>query len=309
MKRIGLVGLGVILFVAAIVAVSSTFVVTERQQALVVQLGEPKRVVVDPGLHFKLPFFQNVEYFDDRVLDYDAAVQEIPTADQKQVLVDAFARFQISDPLRFFQSVRNEDLGQNRLGSLITSSLREVFGEVDLNKVLTDERSDLMRKIGAKVNTEAQALGISIIDVRIRRVDLPEENSQAIFRRMQTQREQEARRFRAEGAKEGQIIRSEAEKQARVIVAEARKQAEILRGEGEGLAEAIYREAFGRDPEFFKFYRTLQAYRNGLAGANTRYVINPRDHDFFQFMGRSAPQLQDADRTGGESSNVGQLPN
>jgi len=307
MQRLGLIGVGVIAFVLAVVAYSGTFVVNERQQALVLQFGAPQYDVQEPGLHFKIPFVQNVEFFDDRILDYDAAVQEIPTADQKQILVDAFARYKIEEPLQFFQSVRNEALGQNRLGSLITSSLRRVFGEVDLTKVLTDERSVLMRKIADQVNEEAASLGLTVVDVRIKRVDLPEENSQAIFRRMQTQREQEARRFRAEGQKENQFIRAEADKQARVIIAEARKQSEILRGEGEGQAEEIYRQSFGRDPEFFKFYRTMQAYRTGLAGESTRYVINPSDHEFFSFMGRRGPDVQSA--TGGSSStNLGQLP-
>ena len=229
-------------------------------------------------------------YFDKRVLDFDLRSEEIPTLDQKQMVVDAFARFRIIDPLKFFQTVNNEQGIQSRLATIISSNLRRVLGEVQMSRVLTEERASLMRNIRDAVNKEAAGFGVDVIDVRIRRVDLPEENSQAIFARMKTQREQEARRIRAEGGKEAQVVRAEADKEQRVIVAEARRRAEILRGEGDAESTKIYAEAYGRDAEFFDFWRSMQALTRALAGNTTALVGSPEGAFFRYFNGASAPE-------------------
>lgn len=287
MNRFPLVlGLVVAVF-ALILLLSSVFTVHQAGQALVIQFGEPKWVIDEPGLHFKLPLIQEVVYFDKRVLDFDARSEEVPTRDQKQLIVDAFARFLIVDPLKFFQTVNNEQGIQSRLGTIISSNLRRVLGEVQMKRVLTEERATLMRNIRDAVNKEAAGFGVDVIDVRIRRVDLPEENSQAIFARMKTQREQEARRIRAEGGKEAQVVRAEAEKQQRVIVAEARRSSEILRGDGDAESTRIYADAYGRDAEFFDFWRSMQAMSRGLAGNTTALVGSP-DGAFFRYFGEGA---------------------
>ncbi len=284
MNRVWLLAAAVVVFVGTIVAYSALFTVDETQQALVLQLGAPKRVVKDPGLNVKTPFVQNVIYYDDRILDYNLAPQEIPTLDQKQVVVDSFVRYRIRDPLKFYQTVNNEFGGQARIDDVISSNLRRVFGEVALATVLTEKRAGLMDTITVAVNDESAAFGINIIDVRIRRVDLPEENSQAVFRRMQTQREQEARKFRAEGQRDANFIRADADKTQRVIIAEARKTGEITRGEGDAEATRIYNDAYGKDPGFFDFFRSMQAMSKGL-GSETTSFVGPPDGDFFRFFG------------------------
>lgn len=283
MRRPALIGAAIAAAVAIIVALSAMFTVHQSEQALVLQFGEPRRVIDEPGLHFKVPFVQRVIYFSKRVLNFDAPSEEAPTLDQKQVVVDAFARFRIVDPLRFFQTVTNEQGVQIRLRSIISSNLRRALGEVPMSLILTDQRSEFMRRIAQNVNIEAQTFGINVIDVRMKRVDLPEENSQAIFRRMQTQREQEARRIRAEGARDAQTIRAEADKQQVVILANARRTAEILRGEGDAEATAIYSAAYGRDPAFFDFYRSMQALDQSLQGETTTFV-GPPAGDFFRYF-------------------------
>lgn len=298
MKRPAIIGLAIAAAVAVVLALSALFTVNEAEQALVLQFGEPQRVVTEPGLHVKVPFIQNVVVFSKRVLNFDAPAEEVPTIDQKQVVVDAFARFRITDPLRFFQAVRDEEGVQARLRSIISSTLRGALGEVALDFILTDQRAGLMRQIAEQVNREASGFGINVIDVRLKRVDLPEENSQAIFRRMQTQREQEARRIRAEGARDAQTIRAEADKQRVVILANARRTAEILRGEGEAQATAIYNEAYGRDAAFFDFYRSMQALTEALPRETTTFV-GPPDGDFFRFFNNAPADL----RTAGSPSN------
>ena len=284
MRRAPILGMVIGAIVALILVLSATFTVHQAEQALLLQLGEPRRVIGDAGLHFKLPLIQNVVLFDRRVLNLDAPSEEVPTVDQKQVIVDAFARYRIVDPLLFFQGVRDEPGVQQRLKPMISSNLRRVLGEVRLEKILSPERSMLMAQIAKAVNAEAKNFGIDVIDVRIKRVDLPEENSQAIFRRMQTQREQQARLFRAEGARDAQTLRAEADKKVVVILANARKEAEIRRGEGDGAATATYNEAYGRDPAFFDFYRSMQALTEGLHGEDTTYV-GPTSGDFFRYFG------------------------
>lgn len=283
MKNTGLVISLVILAVAFVIGSSAFFTVSETEQVLVRRFGEPKRVISEPGLNVKIPFIDTATYFDKRLLSFDGDSQEIPTVDQKQLIVDAFARYQIVDPLRFFQTVGTVVGMEARLPNVINSSLRQVLGDVPLSEILTKERSSLMRK-STKIATEnAEEFGIEIVDVRMKRVDLPSENSQAVFRRMQTQREQEARKFRAEGDKESRTIRANADRQQRIILAEARKQAEILRGEGDAQAQAIYNNAYTKDREFFDFWRSMQAMERGLGSDSTTYV-GPPSGDFFRYF-------------------------
>ena len=278
---------GILAIVIGITAFSSLFVIRENEQALILQFGNPQKQVDDAGLNFKTPFIQDVIYFDKRILDYDASAAEIPTLDQKQLVVDAFARYKIIDPLKFYQTVATESIAESQLNNIINSNLRDSFGKQLFTKLMTETRAKLMAEISKKVDTAMRSLGIEVIDVRIKRVDLPEENSQAIFRRMQTQREQEARRIRAEGDRKAREIRADADKQQRVIVAEAKKTSEILRGEGDAVATKLYNDAFGRDRDFFDFYRSLQAMRTGLIGDTTSYVGPPQGEFYRFFKGES----------------------
>lgn len=284
MNRRTLALLGIIVLLAGIIAFSALFTVHQTQQALVLQFGEPKRVVRDSGLHAKLPFIQNVVFLDKRMLSYDGSGEEVIASDRKRLVVDSFLRYRIDDPLRFYQTVGNEAVARQRLNALLTSSLRQVIGTVPLQSVLTGERAQLMSQIAQRVNAEAKDLGISIADVRIKRADLPEANNQAIYARMKTEREREAREFRAQGAEISQRIRSRADREKTVLLAEAQKQAQILRGEGDGNAIRIFAEAFGTDIDFFTFYRSMQAYRESLGGEDTTMVLSP-DSDFFRYFG------------------------
>jgi membrane protease subunit HflC len=302
------IGVVVGIVVAAILLLSSCYVVQPSERALVLQFGSPVRVDENPGLYFKIPFVQNVDFFDARVLNYDAPAEEVPTVDLKQVDVSAFAVYRILNPLLFYQTVNNEMGVQGRLGAIMSANLRQVLGNVSMAAILTQQRAQFMQEIARRVNADTKSFGIQVIDVRIKRVDLPPANSQAIFRRMQTQREQEARKIRAEGQKEAVTLRAEADKQAVVIVANARKQSEILRGEGDGQASAIYAAAYGRDPAFFDFYRSMQAISTALPSDTTSYV-GPADGDFFRyFLGNSynpeAPPPPSAPApTGGAAAN------
>jgi len=275
--------LGIVVVALGIVGFSAIFTVHQAEQALVLQFGKVVRVVTDPGLQYKIPFVQTVIYFDKRVLDFDNPAKEVPTLDQKQLVVDTFARYRIVDPLKFFQAATNELNMEDRLGNIISANLQGVLSRVPMSTILTEERANLMRTIAEQVDKQGQRFGIRVLDVRIKRVDLPEENSQAIFRRMQTQREQEARKIRAEGERDKKRITAEADKQSRIIVADAKRQAEILRGEGDGKAQNIYNKAYGQDPTFFDFYVSMKAYRDGLAEQSTRY-IGPPAGDFFRFF-------------------------
>lgn len=278
-----LVVLGVILAGAAFVLFNSMFTVFQTQQALVLQLGEAKRVIREAGLHFKTPFVQNVIYLDKRILDLDSPVQEVIASDQKRLVVDAFARFTISDPLRFYQSVGNEQIARSRLSTVLNSSVRRVLGESSFTAVVRDQRDELMKKITDQVNGEAAKFGIRIVDVKIRRADLPQANSEAIFRRMQTERQREAAEIRAQGNEQSQRIRSRADREVTILKAEATRDGEKLRGEGEAERNKIFAQAFGQDPEFFSFYRSMQAYESSLEGTDTTLVLTP-DTDFFKFF-------------------------
>ena len=289
MNKTYLAVIGLAVVVLGVLLFDSVYTVHEREQALVLQFGETKDVVPEAGIHFKMPFVQNVVYFDQRILDFDAKSEEVPTRDQKQLVVDAFARYRIVDPLKFFMTVNNEQGMELRLGNIINANLRAVFGEATLATLMTPERSNLIQAIANRVKEQAVAFGIDVIDVRIKRVDLPDENSQAVFRRMQTQREQEARKIRAEGQKEAKRIRTDADKQQTIIQAHAQREGDILRGQGEAKAQNTYNAAYGQDREFFDFWISMNALKEGLRGETTSY-IGPPTGDFFRFFGDQSGQ-------------------
>ena len=269
----------------------SMFIVKEVNQAIVLQFGDPKRIIVNPGLNFKIPFIQNVVYLDKRILNLDAPSEEVIASDQKRLIVDAFARFKIVDPLKFYISVGDERVARSRLATVINSRIRNVLGQEELQTLLSVDRIKQMELIKEGVNVEAQNFGINIVDVRIKRADLPQANSEAIFRRMQTEREREAKEFRARGAEMAVTITSTADKEVTVLIADAEKKSEIMKGEGDGERNKIFADAFGRDPEFFAFYRAMQAYETALIGGETSLILSP-DSEFFKFFGNIKPQSQ-----------------
>jgi membrane protease subunit HflC len=272
-----------VILVALILAYSALFTVHQTRQALLVRLGEPVRVVNAPGLHFKIPLIDSVIHIDKRILDLENPAQEVIASDQKRLVVDAFARYRIKDVLRFYQSVGSVERVNQQLSNLLNSALRRVLGEATLTHVVRDERSQLMARVRDQLDTEAQAFGISVVDVRIRRADLPEQNSQAVYQRMQTERQREAAEFRAQGSQRAQEIRARADRDVTVLIADATSTAEQVRGEGDAERNRIFAEAFGRDPDFFAFYRTMQAYEAGLRSNDTRMLLKP-DSDFFRFF-------------------------
>ena len=269
----------------------SIFIVKEVNQAIVLQFGDPKRIILKPGLNFKIPFIQNVVFLDKRVLNLDTPPEEVIASDQKRLIVDAFARFQIVDPLKFYISVGNERVARSRLSTIINSRIRSVLGTQRLQTLLSADRTNQMSLIQDGVNNEAENFGIKIVDVRIKRADLPQANSDAIFRRMQTEREREAKEFRARGAEMAVTITSTADKEVTVILAEAQKKSEIMKGEGDGKRNNIFAAAFGQDPEFFAFYRAMQAYEKALIGGETSLILSP-DSEFFKFFGNIKPKTE-----------------
>ena len=272
-----------------IVTFFSIFIVKEVNQAIVLQFGDPKRIILKPGLNFKIPFIQNV--VDKRILNLDTPPEEVIASDQKRLIVDAFARFQIVDPLKFYISVGNERVARSRLATIINSRIRNVLGQQELQTLLSEDRTKQMALIQEGVNTEAENFGIKIVDVRIKRADLPQANSDAIFRRMQTEREREAKEFRARGAEMAVTITSTADKEVTVILADAQKKSEIMKGEGDGKRNNIFASAFGQDPEFFAFYRAMQAYEKALIGGETSLILSP-DSEFFKFFGNIKPKTE-----------------
>ena len=283
--RLNFIG-GVLVVIAAaalIIGYSSLFTVYQTQQALVVRLGEPKRVVSEPGLHVKLPFVDNVIFVDRRILDLEAPAQEVIASDQKRLVVDAFARYRIKNPLQFYQTLGSIQGANSQLAILLNSALRRVLGEATFTHVVRDQRADLMERILQLVDKEATSYGIQVVDVRIRRADLPEQNSQAVYQRMQTERAREAAEFRAQGAQRAQEIRSRADREATVLVAEANSRAEQIRGEGDATRNQIFAAAFNKDPEFFAFYRSMQAYEASMKAGDTRLLLKP-DNNFFRFF-------------------------
>ena len=275
-----------ILVIAGFAIYLSLFVVKEINQAIVLQFGDPKKVIVKPGLQVKIPFIQNVVFLDRRILNLDAPPEEVIASDQKRLIVDAYARFKIVDPLKFYISVGDERVARSRLSTIINSRIRSVLGKQSLATLLSEDRTKQMAIIQEGVNTEAQNFGIKIIDVRIKRADLPQANSEAIYKRMQTEREREAKEFRAKGAEMAVTITSTADKEVTVLLANAKKQSEIMKGEGDGQRNKIFAEAFGKDPEFFGFYRAMQAYEKALIGGDTSLILSP-DSDFFKFFGNT----------------------
>ena len=273
-----------LIIIIGFVVYLSFFTVKEINQAIVLQFGDPKRVIAVPGLQVKIPFIQNVVFIDRRILSLDPQPEEVIASDQKRLIVDAYARFKIVDPLKFYISVGDERVARSRLATIINSRLRSVLGTQSLATLLSEDRAKQMAIIQEGVNAEAKKFGIKIIDVRIKRADLPQANSEAIYKRMQTEREREAKEFRARGAEMAVTITSTADKEVTVLLANAKKLSEIMKGEGDGQRNKIFAEAFGKDPEFFSFYRAMQAYEKALIGGETSLILSP-DSDFFKYFG------------------------
>jgi membrane protease subunit HflC len=283
MNRTVLTFVLVLLGAAAVVAYLTVFTVEQTQQALVLEFGKPKRVIKDPGLKYKVPFIQNVEFFDKRILDVDTASQEVIALDKKRLVVDAFARYRITDPLLFFQSMRDQRIASARIGAILEASLRRVLGGASFSDVVRDKREGLMRTILSQVNQEAKPFGVEIVDVRIKRVDLPEANMQAIYRRMQAERQREAAEWRAEGEGASRRIRATADRQVTVIKADATGESERTRGDGDGERNRIFADAYNQDPDFFAFYRSMKAYEAALKAGDTRLLLSPNS-EFFQYF-------------------------
>ena len=279
----------VLAFAALIVAYCALFTVYQTQQALVVRLGKVVRVVDEPGLHVKVPFIDSVIDIDKRILDLEAPAQEVIASDQKRLVVDAFARYRINDPLRFYQTLGSKIAADSQLNILLNSALRRVLGEATFIQVVRDERAELMARIRDLIDHEAANYGIQVVDARIRRADLPEQNSQAVYQRMQTARQREAAEYRAQGQQQAQEIRSKADREVTVLVAEATSKSEQIRGEGDATRNEIFAEAFGQDPDFFAFYRSMQAYEAGLKPADTRLLLKP-DTSFFRYFNNPSRQ-------------------
>lgn len=276
--------IGAFIIVLAITAFSALYTVSETQQALVLQFGEPiGDTVRESGLHVKAPFYQEVRYYERRILNLDPPAQRMILADQKPLLVDAFVRYKIIDPLRFFQTVQTESRLRDRLGQIVNASLRSTLGNVTLSTVLSGERASLMAKIRDVVSAESTRFGIEVVDVRIRRADLPEETSQAVYQRMRSEREREAAEFRAQGFERAQQIKATADREATVIRAEAERKAQTLRGEGDGEKTKILAGAYSKDVDFFRFYKSMSSYTKSLPANNTTMVLTP-DSDFFKYF-------------------------
>ena len=280
-----------LIIIIGFVVYLSFFTVKEINQAIVFQFGDPKRVIAEPGLQVKIPFIQNVVFIDRRILSLDPQPEEVIASDQKRLIVDAYARFKIVDPLKFYISVGDERVARSRLATIINSRLRSVLGTQSLATLLSEDRAKQMAIIQEGVNVEAKKFGITIIDVRIKRADLPQANSEAIYKRMQTEREREAKEFRARGAEMAVTITSTADKEVTVLLANAKKKSEIMKGEGDGERNKIFADAFGRDPEFFAFYRAMQAYETALIGGDTSVILSP-DSEFFKFFGNIKPKSE-----------------
>jgi len=268
---------------AALLAYFAFFIVHQNEQALVLEFGKPKRVIDRAGLHWKIPVVETVQYFDKRILDLEMTPQEVPASDQKLLLVDAFARYRIQDPLRFYQAVTSEDQVPQRFGPIIQSTLRRVLGSTTFTDIVRDRRDALMKQIAAEVNTQGQQFGLEVVDVRIKRADLPEKNLQSVYDRMKADRFREAEELRAEGRAAANKIQADADRDAITIRAEARRRSDEMRGEGDAERNNIFASAFNRDPAFFSFYRSMQAYEQGIKSGETRMLLSP-DSEFFRFF-------------------------
>ncbi len=286
MRSFGIVSL-IVAAIAVVGVYLSYFTVDPTEQALVLQFGKPKRVLTTPGLYFKIPFVENVSYFDKRLLDIDTAPQEVIASDQKRLVVDAFARYHIVNPLLFFQSVRDQATARAQFSNILESSLRGVLGASTFEAVVRDDREGLMQTIAKEINRKAKPYGMEFVNVRIKRVDLPQANSEAIYKRMQTERERQAAEFRAEGAGAAARIRATADREVTVIKADAVGEASRIRGDGDAKKAAIFAKAYGQDPDFFAFYRSMQAYRDALKPGDTRFVMGPNSQ-FFEYFNDAA---------------------
>lgn len=285
-----LLGLG------ALALYASAFIVHQNEQALVLRFGNPQQVITTPGLQWKVPFVDTVDYFDKRILDLDTTEQEVTASDQQRLIVDAYARYRITDPLKFYQNVRSEERVRNVVGPLIESEIRRVLGSATLMEVVKDKRESLMKEIADQVNKEGRDYGLEVVDVRIKRADLPQENLVKVFDRMKADRVREATELRAQGEADSNRIRANADREVTIIKAEATRKSDTIRGEGEGERNRIFAEAFGRDPDFFRFYRSMQAYESSLKPGDTRMLLSP-DSEFFRYF-------QDPDGGGGGASST-----
>lgn len=278
--------LSAVALAALFVIGNSVYIVNQAEQAIVLQFGEPIRLVKEPGLKFKVPFIQNVVLYDTRLLNLDPPAQEIVLNDKKRLDVDSFTRYRIIDPLKFYQTVRTEEMARSKLAEIVNSSVRKILGRITLQELLSQQRTQIMSDISKAVKGDAAQIGVSVADVRIRRADLPLEVLQAINARMKTERERDAKEFRAQGQQQAQQIRAKAEKERTIIIAEAEKQSQIIRGQGDNDAIRIWNDAAGADPQFYAFYRSLEAYKKSLANGEASLVLSP-DSEFFQYFGKS----------------------
>lgn len=277
----------------ALLAYFALFIVHQNEQALVLEFGAPKRVINKAGLHWKIPVVETVQYFDKRILDLDMTPQEVPASDQKLLLVDAFARYRINDPLKFYQAVTSEYYVPQRFGPIIQSTLRRVLGTASFTEIVRTKRDALMKQIATEVNKQGQEFGLEVVDVRIKRADLPEKNLHSVYERMKADRFKEAEELRAEGRAAANKIQADADRDAITIRAEARRKADTMRGEGDAERNRVFAEAFSKDPAFFSFYRSMQAYEQGIKSGDTRMVLSP-ESEFFRYFnsasGAATPQ-------------------
>lgn len=278
-----LISLIVVAVIAVFVAAGAFFVIDERKQAIVVQFGEPKRTIAESGLHLKMPIFEQVILLEKRILSLDVPPQEVLASDQRRILVDSFARFRIVDPLRMYQAARTELRAADLLERIMQSAVRQILATQEMPAIVSGERRALMAQIENLTNERAQSIGLEVIDVRLKRVDLPPQNSQSIFQRMETERQREAAQARAEGQEEALKIRAGADREVAETLANAEREAQKIRGEADAVAVRVFAEAFGRDKEFFEFYRTMQAYRKALGKDDTTLVLSP-DSEFFKLF-------------------------
>ncbi len=285
MRRSVGITIAILAVLALIVAGASMFAVAQTEQALVLEFGNPLGIVTEPGLHFKIPFIETVVFLDKRILDVETPTQEVLASDNTRVEVDSFLRYRIVDPLKFYQSVGSVDNAENQLGFILNSAVRRVLGDADLTEIVSGERELLMSRILAEVNAEGAKLGIAAVDVRIRRADLPEQISEKVYSRMQSEWARDAALYRAEGTQQAQEITSKADRDAVVLRADAQSQGDQIRGQGDAERNRIFAAAFGKDPDFFAFYRSMQAYENGLQPGNTRFVLTPNSA-FFRYFAK-----------------------
>lgn len=296
MKQIGGIAFLILIFAVAVVASSALFTVQQTEQALVLRFGEPvegRGLISTPGLHYKIPFIEDVVTLDNRILDIETPDQEVLASDNTRIQVDAFLRYKIVDPLRFYQTVGTLDRGNNQLGFILNSAIRRVLGEANLTQIVTTDRQDLMNKIRDQVNDQSIRLGVHAVDVRIRRADLPKQISEQVFNRMITERNREAAAFRAKGSEESQKIKAKADRDIVVLIGNAQQQADQERGAGDAMRNQIFADAYTKDPDFFAFYRSMQAYDTALKSADTRLVLSPTS-DFFRYFKSSSGKAEGA---------------